>query len=223
MRTFFILASALVAAACATSERVADASLEGCLTLSFAPLDDNVPACTALIARADALDRDTLAAVHAARAAAYEFALTYDDGHEVEAGALLQAALADLDQAVALSSRWHARRGDILFQLSRFVDAAESYTLALAAEPAAAASLLESRSFARAEAGDLAGAIGDISEAIDRSASAIEARRRTLRRGELREAAGDVAGALADYREVVAGQPDNVTAREAVERLERGG
>jgi tetratricopeptide (TPR) repeat protein len=220
LRLISVAAGLAVLTGCATGAPAMDDTVERCLTLSFAPLDDNVPTCTALIESAEGLAPSTLADVYAARANAYEFALTYQLGHEVSPDALLASALADLDRAVALDPRWHGARGDILFRLSRFEEAAESYTAAIAAEPpGTTASRLESRAFARAEAGDHPGAIADISESMRLSASRLERRRRMLHRGELREAAGDVAGARADFEAVLDEDPESAAARAGLARL----
>lgn len=210
------LAGALTLAAGAVAQ---DQTHERCLTLSFAPLDDNIPACTALIESSGALDPPVLGAIYAARAEAYEFALTYHGDHDVSAEALLAAALADLDRAVAIDPRHHAQRADILYRLSRFEEAAAGFTAAIAADPSAAAARLESRSAALEASGDLTGAIEDVTAAIRLAASTSDAARLTLRRAELREAAGERAAALADYERVLRDDRENVTARNGADRL----
>jgi tetratricopeptide (TPR) repeat protein len=214
MKQLIVCGLALCAAGEASAQEDARAR---CVTLSFAPLDENVPACTALLQEADALDPTTLAAIYAARAEAYEFALTYNSGHDVDPEELLELALADLDRAVAADPRHYGRRGDILFRLGRFNEAAESYASALNAR--GAHMLLESRAMALAAAGDHRAAIDDMTAAIGLVAGGSDRARLLARRAEMHEAAGDVAGAVADYHEAIRLDPASRAARDALARL----
>jgi tetratricopeptide (TPR) repeat protein len=202
----------------ATVASAQDTPLERCTTLSFAPLEVNVPACTALIQNGGR-DEATLASIYAARAEAYEFAIVYHGDREVNASELLALALADLDRAVAADPGHHQSRGDILFRLSRFAEAAESYTAAIDATPANARGLLQLRSMALAEVGDRSGAIDDMTATIRLTTRPYDRARLLVRRAELREAAGDIAGAIADYEEVTRLSPGNRSAGEALARL----
>jgi tetratricopeptide (TPR) repeat protein len=130
---------------------------------------------------------------------------------------LLGLALADLDRAVASDPRHYGRRGDILFRLGRFNEAAESYASALNAT--GARTLLESRAMALAAAGDHGAAIDDMSAAIRLAAAAPDHARLLVRRAEMHEAAGDLARAVADYQDVIRLDPGSRTARDALARL----
>ncbi|HEY7798746.1 MAG TPA: tetratricopeptide repeat protein [Hyphomonadaceae bacterium] len=202
--------------ACAFAQ---NAPLERCTTLSFAPLDVNVPACTALIEANEARDPETLALLLAARAEAYEFAITYRGEHIVNPAELLADALADLDRAAGMDPRHHMARGDILFRLSRFEDAAASFTSAIASAPADAPALLERRSMALAAANDTEGAIDDLTAAIRLTTRDADRVRLLLQRAPLLEAASDRAGAISDYRAAARIDPDRPGPREALSRL----
>lgn len=214
MKRLIVCGLALCTAAAASAQEDQRAR---CATLSFAPLDENVPACTALLQEMDALDPATLAAIYAARAEAYEFALTYHSGHDVDPEQLLGLALADLDHAVASDPRHYGRRGDILFRLGRYNEATESYTAALNA--AGARTLLESRATALAAAGDHRAAIDDMTAAIRLAPGEPDRARMLARRAEMREAAGEFSGAVADYQEVIRLDPGSRAARDALARL----
>jgi hypothetical protein len=130
----------------------ADEQLERCTTLSFAPLEFNVPACTALLGDAESLDDSTVAAIHAARAEAYEFAITYHGNTEVRAAELLALAIDDLTSAISLTPA-----------------------------PATRAVLVLRRAQLRERAGDTAGAITDyeaVLEIVPEQQSASDALRR---------------------------------------------
>jgi tetratricopeptide (TPR) repeat protein len=213
-----VIVSAILAAspACAFAQ---DAPLDRCTTLSFAPLDVNVPACTALIEADGIRDPGMLATLLAARAEAYEFALTYRGEHKVDPDKLLAAALADLDRAAGIDPRHHMARGDILFRLSRFEDAAASFTSAIAAAPADAPGLLERRSMTLAAANDTEAAIDDLTAAIHLTTRDADRVRLLLQRGPLREAAGDTARAISDYQAAARLDPNRRGPREALARL----
>jgi hypothetical protein len=116
----------------------ADEQLERCTTLSFAPLEFNVPACTALLGEADAHDESTLAAIHAARAEAYEFAITYHGNTVVRPAELLALAIEDMTSAIGLTPA-----------------------------PAARSVLVLRRAQLREGAGDTAGAIADYEAVLE--------------------------------------------------------
>lgn len=210
---------ACVLCAATSAQAQHDERLERCTTLSFEPLEVNVPACTALLENTAGLDHDTLADIYAARAEAYEFAITYHAGREIEPENLLNLALADLDEAVRLSARHHARRADVLFQLSRFAEAAQGYTAAMEAPDAPTAELLRRRSMARAAAGQRAEAIEDMSAAIAATSRSRERVSLLLERARLHEADGEPDAAVADYRSVLQIEPSHTTALEAMRRL----
>lgn len=119
-----------------------ESGIDRCLTLSFAPIDVNLPACTAMIENPRGLAPAKLAEVHAARAEAYRFAITYHGEHDVQPTELLAAALADLDKAVALApagdfrSRVLHDRGGLREQLGDPAGAIEDYRSVLTTDPA---------------------------------------------------------------------------------------
>lgn len=216
MRAVIVSIFLAASPACAVAQ---DTPSDRCTTLSFAPLDVNVPACTTLIDANETRDPKMLATLLAARAAAYEFALTYRGEHRVNPDELLAAALADLDRAAGLDPRHHRARGDILFRLSRFGDAAESFTSAIAAAPADAPGLLERRSMALAAANDTEGAIDDLTAAIRLTTRDADRLRLLLQRGPLLEAAGDTARAISDYQAAARLDPNRREPREALAHL----
>ena len=114
MKRAILCACTIGVASCATGPT--NEQLERCTTLSFAPLDVNVPACTALLDEAEALDESTVAAIYAARADAYEFGITYHGDREVRADELLTLAINDLGAAIDVTSAPAARAA---FQLRR--------------------------------------------------------------------------------------------------------
>ena len=207
---------------CACRALAQDDDFARCTTLSFAPLDETVPACNAMIDDPAGLDPAALASIHAARAEALEFALVYHGENEVDPDALLAAALADLEQAVSIDPRHHAQRASILFRLGRFPEAADGFTAAIAASPADAAGLLESRSVALAAAGDMVGAIDDMTAAVRLSTAAPDLAHLLGRRAELKEQTGDVAGAIADHTAILRILPDRAVSQEALVRLGGG-
>jgi hypothetical protein len=119
-----------------------ESGIDRCLTLSFAPIDVNLPACTALIDNPRGLGPARLAEIHAARAEAYRFAITYHGEHDVQPKELLAAALADLDKAAALAPAGDLRvrvlydRGALREQLADPTGAIEDYRSVLTAYPA---------------------------------------------------------------------------------------
>jgi tetratricopeptide (TPR) repeat protein len=214
-----LFASVLGAATSALAQQ--DPRLERCTTLSFAPLEVNVPACTALLDDAARFDQSTLGAIYAARAEAYEFGIAYHGEIEVQPDELLALALADLDQAVQLSARYHLQRGDVLFRLSRFVEAADNFTAAIAATSTPAPDLFQRRSMAWASAGEHENALNDIDAAILGATSPLERARLLLQRAELRETVGDADAAIADYQAVLQIDSSQRTAIDALRRLQR--
>jgi hypothetical protein len=107
MKRAILCACTIGVASCATAQF--NDQLERCTTLSFAPLDVNVPACTALLGDAEAFDESTLAAIYVARAEAYEFGITYHGDRDVRADELLALAIEDLSAAISVTSAPAAR------------------------------------------------------------------------------------------------------------------
>lgn len=136
-----ILGLALIAAAPAAAAQESPLSL--CTTLSFAPLDMNVPACTALIEAPGGLAPAVLGEAYAARAEAYRFAVTYHGKHDVQPMQLLASALADLDKAVAvipvaardLRTQTLQSRGELREQLGDRTGAVQDYRAVLTMSP----------------------------------------------------------------------------------------
>ncbi len=212
---FVLLAISL----CPSDAWAQEDAFDACLSLSFAPLDHNVPACSALIDGPAALDSQTRAAVLAARARAYEFALTYRGDSDVADDMLLASALADLDRAVAADPSFRPQRAGVLHRLGRFADAVQDYDAAIAAAAPSLSSLLSARSTSLAAQGRQAEAIDDMTAAIRLSTSPSQIAGFLFRRGELREGTGAQSAALADYQAVLALQPHHGGARAAVTRL----
>jgi hypothetical protein len=140
MKTMLLGLVAIVAAPIATAQ---ESPLSLCTTLSFAPLDMNVPACTTLIEQPEGLSPAVLGEVYAARAEAYDFAITYHGDHDIDPRELMAAALADLEKAVSImpasvgSPRILViqRRADLRYRTGDRAGAIEDYRTVLAALP----------------------------------------------------------------------------------------
>lgn len=197
---------------------VAD-DVEACMSLSFAPLDMNIPACTRLIEEGGLPDAQT-AALYASRAEAYRFARTYSLGHDVDDLELLNLAEADFDAAVALDPAYRGSRGEVRYMLGRHEEAIEDFTAMIALEPQSAHYHRVNRSYAYEYLGEFDAAIEDVTIALDAADGPIDEARLYARRGELHEAAGDAGAAAADYRAVLERRPDHQTVREALARIE---
>jgi tetratricopeptide (TPR) repeat protein len=190
---------------------------ERCTVLSFAPLDDNVPACERVLA-GDGLSGAERAQAHAARADALGFAFTYHLGHEIDREAMLETMRADLDAAVALDPAWHAARADLRMMLGDWAGARDDYTAAIAVDPSGAAAYLGFRSLAFENMGALDDAIADVGAALRLDLARPDIGH-LMRRGQLYEVTGDLAAAERDYRAVLAAAPGYPPAQERLEAI----
>lgn len=213
-----------------SSAALAD-DMEACTTLSFAPLEQTIPACDRLIG-SGTLDEESLFRALVARAHASGFAITYHFGHDIDARALLDAQLADFDRALVIARRLHdigklmpefraalADRASVLLQLDENERAAAGYSevIYLSDEPATFAFFGRSLAFERMGRLDLA--LADMTVLVWLADGGSLAANVLVRRAELHEAAGHTDMALADYRRVLTLAPDHVTARDAIDRL----
>ncbi len=192
-----------------------------CMSLSFAPLDMNIPACSRLIEEGGLPDAQ-MAALYASRAEAYRFARTYSLGHEVDDVELLTLALADFDAAAALDPAYRGSRGELRYMLGQYDEAVEDFTFMIELEPQSAHYHRLNRSYAYEHLGAFDAALEDVSAALEEADGPIDEARLYARRGEIHEAAADLDAAAQDYREVLERRPDHQTVREALERIERG-
>ena len=194
--------------------------LRACVELSFAPLDDNVPACDAVLA-SDALTPELQAIAYAARAEALQFALTYSGDHEIDAEALLRDALSDLDEAVRRNPAYLGERAGVRIRLGQLQAAREDFSRSIDLHRLDTARLLERRALVLNQQGDTAAAIEDLSAAIDLTPDGREALRFRMVRAGWLELAGDVEAAAQDYRAVLDADPEYAPARARLNAIER--
>jgi tetratricopeptide (TPR) repeat protein len=219
------LAVALVAAA---PSALAD-TWENCTSLSFAPLDQNIPACTRLIEEEGLADRQLLEAL-VARAEAYEFAVTYRSNHDVGEAHLLETAAADLDRALLIAkanpSQYSvelpaalSQRAGLSFRLGRYESSSMEYAEALQLSGGQVVSALHGRALALKELGRLDEALSDISAILRIAKGTPNEANWAFARGELYQSAGRPDEAEADFRQALALQPDHIAARDALLKL----
>jgi tetratricopeptide (TPR) repeat protein len=202
---------------------------QACMTLSFAPLDQNIPACDTLLESGELPDDRRIDALWA-RAQAFLFALTYHFGHSIDDQDLVRRALADLDQAKALASAQSGsdqrqlaqimrERASVLYQLGRHREAAEEYTAVFDLLGETDPPSLLARALAYKEMGQFDSAIADMDEVIRVTEGALNQSNWFHLRGEIYEAAGNQEAAVADYRRTLQLQADHGGAAKALDRL----
>ena len=228
--SFLFPAIVLLATLAAAVSRADDK--EDCLTLSFAPLLQTIPACDRLIAAGGLGDADLIVALMA-RADALRFALTYRSGQKVKREDLLTARLGDLDRAVGLARRLRletpavevlrgalSERAVAEAALGHHARAVGDYSEAIALADTPALLDLYGRSLAYERSGRLDQAIADMSAILRIHSTDSNFANHLVRRAELHEAAGDKAAAITDYRRALKESPDHTGARQALEKLQ---
>lgn len=201
-----------------------------CTRLSFAPLDQNIPACTRILANRDLTDDRAIAAL-LARADAYDFAITYNWSHKIVAEDLLEKAMADLDRAVTIAKKRKGefsaelrqvleRRGSLSLRLDRPEQAFRDYSSVLQMPEGRSELTLHGRAIASAAMGRHQEAIADINELIRSTKGTLSHRNWIFARGLMNEAAGKRQAAIEDFRLTLEIDPGHHSARTALKRLD---
>jgi tetratricopeptide (TPR) repeat protein len=202
---------------------------DSCGRLSFAPLDQNVPACTRILEANDLTDDRVIAAL-LARSRAYEFAVTYHRGHTIDKKHLIEKAVADLDRVVTIARKQggvHStalqqalqERAALSLQLGQPERAVRDYTSVMQAPGGRIAPVLHGRARAWAAMGRYDEAIADLDELIRAFEGTSNHHNRIFDRGEMHEAAGNRQAAIEDFRRTLELDPNHGAARAALERL----
>lgn len=207
---------------------------EACSTLSFAPLDFNVPACNRIINSGKLLD-DAMFKALMARARAHGWAMTYNFGHKVDPEALLKFQLADLNRAVAIARHLHnkmnfrmqfhkalSERASVQAQLGHGAQAVADYSKAIGLGKPPYFLDLFGRSVAYEQLGRLDLAIKDMSAVVAMTNGKSNHANWLVRGAELYEKSGDATTAIMDYRQAVQLMPDHTIATKALRRLDAG-
>jgi len=203
-----------------------------CFNLSFAPLDDTIPACDRLIDSGEVDDKELYLALEARAMASYA-AETYRSGHTIDSQTLLESQHVDYDRMVEIARRLHAReeahlpllqnalagRAEANARLGRPDRAVQDYSENIGLREQPRMGDFYGRSLSLGHLGQVEAAIEDMSIVIKMSEGDSNLANYFARRAKLYEAAGDTAAAIVDYRRTLTLMPDHTVANKALQRL----